>query len=285
VRTLSEIAARNYVEKYDLPVFPTKLVRRANGKLDKVPLVKWGKFEKDRAAVDARDLAQIARWWQRWPNALVSAPTGRRSGIIILDIDIKDPRANGFDTLDDLGKSLPVTPISHTPSGGVHVYFSCIDLEIRNSVGKHGLGPGLDIRGEGGAIVLPSPTSGYVWDPHKPLGSVPLRPAPAWLGYRPPKPAKPGIRREFDPELILDDACAAIRAADAGHRHEVLNREVFSIAGLVAAGALNEDKARHHLSAAVIAMVSRTGGDRSKAERDFADAFADGLAAPRRARR
>ena len=274
-------AARAYGEKYGWPVFPTKLVRRANGKLDKVPLVKWKN-------ITTPDPVQIEAWWRRWPDALISTPTGKRSGIIILDIDCKEGRW-GFDTLDALGKSiLPTTPIGHTPSDGVHVYFSCIDLQIRNSAGTKGLGLGLDIRGEGGAIVLPSPNSGYWWDPHKNLDTVSLRPAPDWLGYRPPKhpvPAKAGSRRGFDPEAILAEACANIRACDAGHRHDVLNREAFSIAGLVAAGALNENQARHHLSAAAASMVRRTGGDRDKAERDFEDAFRDGLAAPRKVRR
>ena len=280
-------AALAYAANYGLPVFPCALMRRPNGKLDKVPLVKWGKTEADRAAVDARNLTLIEKWWRRWPDAVISIPTGKRSGIDILDIDCKNG-AWGFDTLDELGKSiLPDTPISHTPSGGVHVFFSCIDLEIRNSAGEKGLGVGLDIRGEGGQVVLPSPNSGYWWDPHKNLDTVPLRPAPAWLGYRPPKQRvfPQGGRRGFDPEAILAEACANIRTADAGHRHEVLNSEVFSIAGLVASGAINENQARHHLSAAALAMVSRTGGDQDKTERDFAAAFADGLAQPRRARR
>src|SRR5262249_27442834 len=33
----------------------------------------------------------------------------------------------------------------------------CIDQEIRNSEGTHGLGPGLDVRGDGGCIVVLSP--------------------------------------------------------------------------------------------------------------------------------
>jgi len=273
-------AALAYAEKYRWPVFPTKLVRQTNGKLDKVPLVKWKN-------ITTPDLVQIEAWWQRWPDALVSIPTGKRSGVIILDIDCKGDYW-GFDTLAALGKPiLPDTPIAHTVSGGVHVYFSCTNLEIRNSAGDKGLGDGLDIRGEGGAIVLPSPNSGYWWDPHKNLDTVPLRPAPDWLGYHPPKQrvSARGGRRGFDSEAILAEACANIRACDAGHRHDVLNREAFSIAGLVAAGALNENQARHHLSAAASSMVRRTGGDRDKAERDFEDAFADGLAAPRRVRR
>lgn len=182
-------AALAYAEKFGWPVFPTQLVRQANGTLDKIPLVKCKN-------ITTPDPAQIEAWWRRRPDAVPSTPTGKRSGIIILDIDCKDGRW-GFDTLDALGKSiLPDTPIAHTPSGGVHVYFSCIELEIRNSAGAKGLGLGLDIRGEGGAIVLPSPNSGYWWDPHKNLDTVSLRPAPDWLGYRPPKTSRAGEGRK-----------------------------------------------------------------------------------------
>src|SRR6516165_1844652 len=59
-----------------------------------------------------------------------------------------------------------------------------IDIEIRNSVGKHGLGPGLDVRGQGGYAVVPCPGSGYRWDPHCNFDTVPPHPAPAWLGHR-----------------------------------------------------------------------------------------------------
>src|SRR5690606_16591863 len=33
------------------------------------------------------DPEQISAWWQRWPDALVAVPTGRQSGILVVDID------------------------------------------------------------------------------------------------------------------------------------------------------------------------------------------------------
>jgi hypothetical protein len=270
-----------YAERW--PVFPTGLMPRADGTFDKVPLVKWAKDPKDRAAVDARDPETIARWWLRWPEAAISIPTGGRSGVIVLDIDVKKGR-NGFDTLADLGKAiLPDTPIAHTPSGGVHVYFACnIHGEIRNSAGVKGLGLGLDVRGDGGQVVLPGP-GGYWWDPHCNFDTLAPMPAPAWLGYRPPKPepkGRPSTR--LDPRAILERACENIRAAAAGERHDVLNREAFLIGGLVADRALSRSSALHQLEAATLGMTTRTKGERQKAARDLADAFSDGL---RRARR
>ena len=257
------------------PVFPASW----DGK--KIPLIKeWGPNA-------STDLAVISAWWQRWPDAWIGVPTGRRSGVVVLDIDIKRPDANGYDTLDDLGLGiLPDTPLAHTRSGGLHVYFGCIGFEIRNSAGKKGLGPGLDVRGEGGLVIVPSAQSGYEWDPHCNLDTLALVPAPAWLGHR-EKDARPANREgvRLAPVAILDTACDNIRRADKGERHDVLNREAFSVATLVGAGALDEQTARHQLAAATTAMVWRSGGDLKKAERDLEDAFADGLRAPRRAAR
>jgi hypothetical protein len=273
-----------YAERW--PVFPTKRVRRANGKIDKVPLVKWGKTEADRAVVDARDPATIACWWRRWPDAVISTPTGSRSGIVVLDIDLKDG-VNGFDRLADLGGAiLPDTPVSHTPSGGVHVYFANNPaITIRNSQGGRGLGLGLDVRGDGGAVVLPGP-GGYWWDPHWNFETAQPAPVPRWLGHREKRAASSSRNGGgFDPQAILRAACDNIRSATAGERHEVLNREAYSIASLVGAGVLDHATARHELEAAALAMVARTGGDRGKAADDLRDALADGLRAPRRARR
>jgi putative DNA primase/helicase len=266
------------------PAFPTALVPRANGKTDKVPLVKWAKAAADRAAVDARDPVIIRCWWRRWPDAVISMPTGQRSGAVILDIDVKDG-VSGFDTLADLDvglAALPETWVTHTPSGGVHVWFSVHpEVEIRNSQGGKGLGVGLDVRGEGGQVVLPGP-GGYWWDPHLNPETVPLLAAPPWLGHRETRKApigRPGVR--LDPEAILREACDNIRGARQGERHEVLNREAYLIACLVSRGELSQSTALHQLEAATLAMAAATAGDRGKAARDLADAFADGRRAGR----
>src|SRR6516162_5154723 len=84
-------AALSYAERRGWPVFPVALVKRQDGKLDKKPLVKWG-------AAATTDAKQIKEWWRRWPNALVGVPTGRRSGLVVLDVDCKFDTANGFHT-------------------------------------------------------------------------------------------------------------------------------------------------------------------------------------------
>jgi hypothetical protein len=267
-----------YAQKRGWPVFPSELVRQPNGKLDKVPRVKWKE-------ITTPDPAQIERWWRRWPNAVISIPTGRRSGTVILDIDCKEGRW-GFDTLEELGRSiLPDTPIAHTPSGGVHVFFGCIDLEIRNSAGIKGLGVGLDIRGEGGQVVLPSPNAGYWWDPHCNFDTKPLLPAPAWLGYRPPKkrpPITPGPRisgRRLDPQAILAEPCRRIEQAPDGTKHDTYRQETFRIATMVRDRLLTEADARHALEPVIMALGKRADGHYNRVEKYYNLAFAEGLAA------
>jgi hypothetical protein len=116
------------------------------------------------------DAAIIEPWWRRWPNALIGLPTGAASGVVVLDIDVKNPPTNGCDSLEDLGHVLPATPMVHTPSRGLHVHFANPERELRCSAGL--IGPGLDVRGEGGYLILPSPGSGYRWDPIHHSGSV-----------------------------------------------------------------------------------------------------------------
>lgn len=116
---------------------------------DKRPFVRW----KEGATTDQRKLAQ---WWQEWPNAMIGMPTGSKSGIVVLDVDVKND-VNGLETLKDNGwlEEIPESTVEvETPSGGRHYYFEApVNTEIRNSAGK--IGPGLDVRGEGGFIILP----------------------------------------------------------------------------------------------------------------------------------
>jgi hypothetical protein len=102
----------------------------------------------------------IAECWRRWPDALIGSPTG--ANFVVLDVDVKHPGPTGFDTLACLGVGiLPDTPMSHTPSGGVHLYFCPGQHDIPNTQGAvgRGIGPGLDWRRAGGSIILPSPDS------------------------------------------------------------------------------------------------------------------------------
>ena len=262
------------------PVFPVRW--------DKHPLIKWG-------VGASTDVKTVTQWWQRWPQALVGVPTGRRSGFIVLDVDVKDGR-NGFDTLADLGRSnLPLTPIAHTRSGGVHVYFACIAIEIRNSEGEHGLGVGLDVRGEGGFVIIPSPNSGYRWDPECNFDTVPLMPAPVWLGYKQRKcqrvtavkPVRPAVGLSAYGEAALDSACQRILCARAGDQEATLNAECFAIGTLAGAGGIPAGLARDVLEWAAGKLTNYDASrpwSATELKRKVDAAFNAGMRRPRRAK-
>jgi hypothetical protein len=190
---------------------------------------------------------------------LIGIPTGTPINAIVLDIDVKDPAANGFDTLEDLGHSiLPDTPMVHTASDGMHVYFANPERELKCSAGL--IGPGLDIRSTGGYVIAPSPGSGYTWDPIHNFKRTPLAPAPGWLW--PAIPARPSIAPPPKPvnglgpygEAAIEGACNAIVRAPAGEQERTLNAECFSIGTAAGAGLIPADIALRSLLRAGSAM-------------------------------
>jgi hypothetical protein len=109
------------------------------------------------------DRAVLNEWWARWPDAVAAIATGEPSGVIALDIDIRQ-NGNGFDSLNDLGIAFhPEGPTAHTPQGGCAVLFRWPGYFVKTCSGE--LAPHLDIRGDGGSVLLP-PGPGRVWDHH-----------------------------------------------------------------------------------------------------------------------
>lgn len=155
-----------------IPVFPCE----PGGKR---PLTANGFWE---ATTDERELA---RWWRRWPRANVAIPTGRSSGLLVLDVDAGE----GLQSVAELELSRgqpPKTAKASTGGGGEHLYFRYPTQrelraaglyweKVRNSQGL--LGEGLDVRGEGGYVVAPPSRTlrAYEWSDSSPPAS------PSWL--------------------------------------------------------------------------------------------------------
>lgn len=120
------------------------------------------------------DTEVVKRWWLGSPDANVGVATGPRSGLLVFDVD---PDKEGEDSLQVLISEhgeFPATTTVKTGGGGQHYYFRYPGgRTIRNSAGR--LGPGLDVRGQGGYIVVPpSFTKGpYEWDKRLPLAEPP----------------------------------------------------------------------------------------------------------------
>ncbi len=129
------------------------------------------------------DNGQITAWWGTWPRANVGIATGAVSGVVVLDLD---PAHGGADSLADLERqheALPLTPRVLTGGGGTHFYCTHPGGTLASSAGT--LGPGLDIRADGGYVVAPPSlhTSGrrYEWDAGAHPDDVSLAEIPGWL--------------------------------------------------------------------------------------------------------
>jgi len=130
------VAALEYAAD-DIPIFPCKP--------NKKPLTPNG--FKDATTNEKR----VQEWWRLWPDAMIGMPTGPKSGIDVLDLDVKpDEGIDGRDFFPSWQTMSPV--IAQTPSGGAHLYFRSAG-EVRNSTDL--IAPGVDTRGEGGYAIVP----------------------------------------------------------------------------------------------------------------------------------
>jgi len=119
-----------------IPIFPVKA--------DKSPHIKsW----QDEASAD---LVVVKKWWRQWPEANVAIPTGHKSGLVAVDVDVKNG-VNGFESLSSIEARFGEqgTRRIETPSGGIHLIYSC-NQWVKNRVG---ILDGIDVRGDGGYIV------------------------------------------------------------------------------------------------------------------------------------
>jgi putative DNA primase/helicase len=124
------------------------------------------------------DEAKIRRWWDIWPEANIGVATGKDAGFFALDVDPPRGGAESLASLEAKHGKLPETRTADTGGGGVHYLFKYPAFPVKNSTGE--LGPGLDIKGDGGAIVvapsLHADGKRYRWK-----NSAPIADAPEWL--------------------------------------------------------------------------------------------------------
>ena len=232
----------------------------------------------------SRDPDTIDAWWRRWPDAVIAAATGSVSGIVALDLDRKGGK-NALAELHARGWSLPRTWLATTPSGGLHVYFRPFAAPggtVKCATEMLGRGrSGIDLRGDGGAIMLPAPRTGWRWLPARP-GRCDLAPAPGWLvrlvedRQRPPAAAVVEARRAAAPGAI-EAALRAIETAATGSRQATLAREAWRVGRLVREQNANEAQTL----ANVLAAAQAIGGadwDRRAAEQTARRCFARGIA-------
>lgn len=112
----------------------------------------FGQLVKNGLKDASRDPTAVQKWFDG-RSLNIGIATGAISGIIALDVD---PRHDGDTTLAKLEAEhgpLPPTWRFLTGGGGEHILFRHPGGTVGNSAGL--LGPGLDMRGDGGYIVAP----------------------------------------------------------------------------------------------------------------------------------
>lgn len=226
--------------------------------------------ESKRPLVDAwpdvatTDPDVIADWWTRYPAALVGHPTGMRGPLatcstepssydpgpyvpgpgrrwceVVIDVDVKDG-ARGRESLAELERvvgPLPPTPTVRTRSGGEHRYYWTA-AKIRNGASRIGerRAPGVDVRGDGGFVIVP-PSTGYEWTTSSWLeGGADLAELPdSWVAAMLRREARQVYERAArvtPPGDMAHRIYTTIADAPRGSRNDTLNRYAF-VAGLM----------------------------------------------------
>jgi putative DNA primase/helicase len=208
------------------------------------------------------DAEEIERLWRCHPRANVAVATGRASGAFVLDVDTKgllDGRAT-LDALESVHGALPSTWSTATPSGGLHLWFRQPVRQLRNRVG---FAPGLDVRTDGGSVVVPPSRwpdgRAYTW--LRAPWDCPLADPPEWLLdliAPPPLPrsAPPPIRAESLDRLAryaasaVNGECRELAATKTGGRNARLFQASARLGELVGAGLVPLALAEGELEAA-----------------------------------
>lgn len=175
------------------PVFPV-------APENKQPLVQNGFYS---ATVDRR---RIERWFGGQRAPMIGLPTGRTTGLVVLDVD-GEAGAESLRQLERRHGELPSTASVATPSGGQHYYFPWPGVRVITRAPISTDWPGVDIRGDGGYVVVPPSVRAdgraYVID-----SEVPMAPMPAWVlkvvRERPGGPARPPVQRSEWLRIVRD---------------------------------------------------------------------------------
>jgi hypothetical protein len=116
------------------------------GARGKKPLIPWAKYQAQRATAEER-----AAWGKQWPECNWALVCGAISGVIVLDID----GPSGWEYLEKHDYFLPPTRKAVTSPGKAHFYFKHPGFEVRPKNLRHNLGADIDIKGDGGYVLLP----------------------------------------------------------------------------------------------------------------------------------
>jgi hypothetical protein len=210
-------------------------------------------------------MPRVRAWWNRWPHANIGIPTGRASGLVVVDLDGRE----GLDTWQRLlqrHSDAVATAMAQTPHGEHHWYRLPAGLYVPRRI--RGLGAGIDVLGDGGYAVAPPSRitsdhtngqrcgfSDYSWTRRQ------LQALPAWIA------AQSQVRDDISPHAYsstphrhngyvhaaLQGEVARVASARIGTRNDTLNLAAYHLGRLIGAGLLTRSEAERALLAAAAA--------------------------------
>ena len=275
-------AALVYARKKGWSVFPLR-------ERDKVPATANG--FKD-ATNDEEKIGQL--WGDRDFN--IGLATGEASGVFVFDVDGDHPKGGGLTGPEALAileeRHGELTPTLAVRTGnGAHYYYRMPvgrDLRNRARITIDGQRTGLDVRADGGYVVLPPSIHPngrtYSWD----TSCLNIAEAPEWL-LEALYPSQPEAPPRAAPSSVTDEdratggdvlalAAERIRACTDGRRHETIYRESAIIGELVAGGCIDRGQAEALLVEAGLAI----GKPEAEVRRTVRDGLDRGAQHPRK---
>ena len=224
-------AASRYASTYDWAVFPVHSIRDGACTCSQVDCGSPGKHPRTpRGLTDAtKDQQVIKGWWQQWPEANIGVRTGQASGIMAVDLDVKGTAddingiTNWYDLLDAHGPASTMTAI--TGGGGQHwIYKLPTNVEVRNDAGTK-LAKGIDIRGDGGYIVV-APSVHLSGDSYEWEDNSPAVLAPEWLISKCASPVQKAVKTVKPAEGYEPWVTTALEGVGESYRNHTATRLV-----------------------------------------------------------
>lgn len=160
---------------------------------------------------------KIERWWSRWPHANIGVPTGEINNLIVIDVDTRDEGFTAFRV--HLEHRLPLTYSPITGGQGKHYWFRLPDSLDYALTNRNNFPAGIDVRGNGGYILVapsvtnkgpyPWPELGQLTD----LSEVPTLPRDVCDDYLRPTPG--------ECDLVPAESVRAYERLSTGERSRV----------------------------------------------------------------
>ena len=249
---------------YDLgySVFPVR-------KGDKLPAVKWKRFQEKRASRE-----KVEEWSRTDCN--IGIATGAISNLVVLDLDTQEA------VITAKWWRVPESSMVKTAKGW-HVYYSHPGGIVKN---RAGFWPGMDLRGDGGYVVGPGSIhpSGAEYRLAENACLDNLAPMQDWLLDALKKPQaslnEPAndIGTSAYGKAALQSELDELEHTPEGGRNDQLNKSTFAIAQLAASGVIDEASAQARL----YETAEGIGLDAEEINKTIKGAWTAGLAQPRK---